>query len=339
MVYLETTENLELLKKAKTWNKKKIKFAIATVIKTWGSSPRPTGSQMLVSENSEIFGSVSGGCIEGSVIAESLEIINGGKSKILKFGVSNEKAWEVGLTCGGEVSVYIENFNNYSDSLNEMIRSINNRKPFSVAIDLENHKNYINFQTSKDHVSEIAVKKPFSKLKNIHTGISLDEKWFKYSYYPNSKIIIIGAVHIAQKLVPLSNSCGFSVEIIDPRKVFASRDRFPLGKLIEMWPDEYFSKNPIDKKTAIVTLTHDPKLDDPALFQALKSDAFFIGCLGSKKTHTSRIKRLIDAGFSKKDTERINGPIGLNISAKSPAEISVSIMAQIIQKHNNLTFK
>ena len=160
-MYLETTENLELLQKAKTWKKNKIKFAIATVIKTWGSSPRPTGSRMLVSENSEIFGSVSGGCIEGSVIEKSLEIINGGNSTILKFGVSNEKAWEVGLTCGGEVSVYIENFNNYSDSLTKMIRSINNRKPFSVAIDLENHKNYINFYISKDHNPEIEVKKQF----------------------------------------------------------------------------------------------------------------------------------------------------------------------------------
>ena len=116
-MYIETSENLGLLKKAQTWTKNKIGFTIATVIKTWGSSPRPVGSQMLVSENSEIFGSVSGGCIEGSIIEKSLEIINGGNSTILKFGVSNEKAWEVGLTCGGEVSVYVENFNNYSDIL------------------------------------------------------------------------------------------------------------------------------------------------------------------------------------------------------------------------------
>ena len=157
-----------------------------------------------------------------------------------------------------------------------------------------------------------------------------------YVFLPKIKIIIIGAVHIAQHLETLCGECGFFVDIVAPRKSFASKKRFKIGELINLWPEDYFKSNIIDERTAIVFLTHDPKIDDQGIHAALNSNAFYNGCLGSKKTHSKRLGRLKDIGFNDTQHNRIHGPIGLDISAKSPAEISVSIMAQIIQIHNKL---
>lgn len=159
-----------------------------------------------------------------------------------------------------------------------------------------------------------------------------DGEWFLNVFNPPLRLIIVGAVHIAQPLARIAALAGYDVTVIDPRTAFASEDRFPGIRLVTEWPDEAMAAEAPDTRTAVVTLTHDPKLDDPALHAALKSPCFYIGSLGSKKTHASRMERLTAAGFDETARVRIHGPVGLSIGAKSPAEIAISIMAQITEK-------
>jgi len=158
-----------------------------------------------------------------------------------------------------------------------------------------------------------------------------DGNWFLNPFNPPLRLIIVGAVHIAQPLARMAALAGYDVTVIDPRTAFASENRFPDIDLRHDWPDEAMAALAPDTRTAVVTLTHDPKLDDPALQAALKSPAFYIGALGSKKTHAARLARLKEAGFEDIDIARIHGPVGLSIGAKSPAEIAISIMAQITE--------
>ena len=157
------------------------------------------------------------------------------------------------------------------------------------------------------------------------------EKWFLIPFNPPLKLLLIGAVHIAQVLAPMAKLCGYDLTIIDPRGSFAQRERFEGQTLINTWPDDAMASLNIDARTAIVTLTHDPKIDDTALQLALKSEAFYIGCLGSEKTHGARIERLSKQGFNAETLARINGPVGLDIGATNPAEIAVAILAEITQ--------
>lgn len=154
---------------------------------------------------------------------------------------------------------------------------------------------------------------------------------FVQVFNPPKRLIVVGAVHIAQPLVAIAHTAGYAVTIVDPRGAFATAERFPGVALSEDWPDDALKALGIDNRTAIVTLTHDPKLDDPALEVALRSDAFYIGALGSKRTHAKRVERLSEAGLTEAEIERVHAPVGLAINAKSPAEIAVSIMAQITQ--------
>lgn len=158
-----------------------------------------------------------------------------------------------------------------------------------------------------------------------------DAPLFVQVFNPPKRMIIVGAVHIAQPLVTLAQTSGYEVVIVDPRGAFATRDRFPGVTLSEDWPDDALTTLDINNRTAVITLTHDPKLDDPALHVALRSDAFYVGSLGSKRTHAGRVERLTEAGFSDAEIAQIHAPVGLAINAKSPAEIAISIMAQITQ--------
>ena len=171
------------------------------------------------------------------------------------------------------------------------------------------------------------------KLTDNRSGIieSTVGKLFVQVFNPSLRMIIVGAVHIAQALVPMARLTGYDVAVIDPRRAWTTDSRFPDVAISEEWPDEALQALDPDNRTAIITLSHDPKLDDPALHVALRSPAFYIGSLGSRKTHASRLQRLGEAGFSEADVARIHGPIGLHLGAKSPAEIAISIVAQVTQ--------
>ena len=302
----------DVLTPLSTWLKEKRKVAIATVISTWGSAPRPVGGQMAIDVNGEIIGSVSGGCIEGAVISEGIKSIKDGKTRVKDYGISNNLAWEVGLACGGELKILIQPLNIEDSIVNSMVAHIKNRQPIKLEVDCITGERLINNSLTNETSY-------YNKLTNQ----------FIHVLAPHPRLFIIGAVHIAQALVSLANIANYDITLIDPREHFATKKRFPDCKIINEWPDTALANVTLDKATHIVTLTHDPKIDDPALITALKHDVGYIGSLGSKKTHYKRCERLLSLGLKEDDVSRIHAPIGLNIKAKTPAEIAISILAEL----------
>ncbi len=182
--------------------------------------------------------------------------------------------------------------------------------------------------SAPDSLNKVAREVLISDVSGTHKIDGVD--WFMHAYNPPYRLIIVGAVHIAQALVQFSTACGYATTVVDPRRSFASDERFPNVTISSAWPDEAMEEFKPDSRTAVVTLTHDPKLDDPALDRALKSEAFYIGALGSRRTHAARLKRLRELGHNDNSFSRIRGPVGLNIEAVTAPEIAASIIAEII---------
>ncbi len=325
----------EIYFKIQEWLSNKHEVAIATVIETWGSSPRPVGSIMAINDKNEIIGSVSGGCVESFVFGKAIEVIKSNNVETLDFGVSNSKAWEVGLTCGGKIKVFLEKISIADISyINKIIKTFSTEKKLIIATRLKDGKK--EFFDGDSEFNNSLLKnnlESFHKIeKSTLKGLS-DDMWFLKVYKTNIKVIIVGAVHIAEPLIKFSTLLGYKVFLIDPRDNFADKI-FNKVTIYKEWPDEALKRINIDESTSIVTLTHDPKLDDPALEYSLESNAFYIGCLGSKKTHLSRQERLKRKGLSDKKIKKLHGPVGLNIGAKTPTEIALSIISQIIEIKN-----
>ena len=318
----------EIYIKILQWLNNKKEVAIANVIETWGSSPRPVGSIMAINSDHDIIGSVSGGCVENFVFGKALEVIKNNNVETLEFGVTNSKAWEVGLTCGGKIKVFLEKISHKDIGFIKKINEIyTENKTMVIATRLNDGQRDI-FDNTEANKSKAKFEIDFDTIKS---GIRLlkDQEWFLKVFQNNAKIIIIGAVHIAEPLINFANHLNYEVFLIDPRSTFNEK-KFNNIKIFKEWPDEALKKITIDQNTAIVTLTHDPKLDDPALEFSLKTNAFYIGCLGSKKTHDSRILRLKKKGINEEQLNKLNGPVGLSIAAKTPSEIAISIISQVI---------
>jgi xanthine dehydrogenase accessory factor len=314
----------DVLDQASQWLAGGKKIALATVIGTWGSSPRPVGSQLVVDEKGAFLGSVSGGCIEGAVIQEAIAAMGDGQPRTLDFGVSDEQAWDVGLACGGNVKVYVRPEDDAT-----LLARLNADRPIAVATNLADGTRTVVDPAAGDgelaDAARIALRD--DKSRTIDTP---DGAVFVHAFNKPLRMFLVGAVHISQALVPMAQLAGYAVTVIDPRGAFATPERFPGVDLSDEWPDDALDELEPDSRTAVVTLTHDPKLDDPALERALKSDAFYIGALGSTRTHAKRIERLTEAGFGEADFTRIHAPIGLDIGSTSPAEIAVSILSEIV---------
>ncbi len=293
---------------------------LAIVVETWGSAPRPVGSLMAISEQAELVGSVSGGCVEGAVVAEALELMAGGAPKILEYGVSDDDAFAVGLACGGQIKILVlpvSGAGGIYPSLHHIERMRREKQPVAHVIDVATG------------AGKVAVPPEFSqRFQRDESGFE-DENTFVVIHNPPLRLYVIGGVHIAQALVPMAKIAGYDVTVIDPREAFASAARFPDTDLHVDWPDSALQSLGIDARTAVVTLTHDAKIDDMALATALTSEAFYIGCLGSTRTHAKRITRLTENGITAEQTARLHAPIGLDIGARTPAEIAVAVLAEI----------
>ncbi|MCC7167401.1 MAG: XdhC family protein [Rhodospirillales bacterium] len=310
------------LAQAALWGKADQPVALAVVTKTWGSSPRPVGSIMAVRADGAFAGSVSGGCIEGAVIRECQDVLAQGKPRKLAFGVSDEEAWGVGLACGGAVELVALQTRLASKLQDARLA----RRPVALAQRLaDGAEAMIDSQSEGAPLAAAELETARQALKADATGLDESGSLFVLPLVPTQRLLIIGAVHIAQFLAPMAAMAGYQVTVIDPRRGFATPERFPKVDLAVEWPDEALSHLGLDAGTALVALTHDPKIDDPALAEALKSDVFYIGALGSRRSHAKRLERLGGDGG------RIHGPIGLDIGAEFPAEIAVSILAEIIQ--------
>lgn len=321
------------------------RVAMATVINTWGSSPRTVGARMAVRDDGSMVGSVSGGCVEGAVVQEALIVLKGESPRLLQYGVADETAWEVGLACGGSIEIFVQPF--VPDVLDPIKDGIASRRVQAEAIVIAGPEKYLGQTTIYDSEEEYicewsqdlqeACKEQI--LKQLERGIpgrvsveiegeSLEI--FIDVFMPAPTLIMIGGVHISVSLCALASPIGFRTIVIDPRKSFATQERFPtIDELIQEWPDKGLEQVGIDRNTAIAVLTHDPKIDDLALLTALRSPAFYVGALGSRATNAKRVERLRKAGLSSGELARLKAPIGLDLGGRTPEEIALAILAEI----------
>jgi xanthine dehydrogenase accessory factor len=304
--------------------------ALATVIETWGSAPRPAGSQLAISAEADIQGSVSGGCVEAAVVIEAQDALHDGTCRILQYGVTDEEAFAVGLACGGTIRILVEPVG-LGDGpavalIERLVAHRAAREAVAYRVDLTQwHRDLLLVGGGRsDAPTDPALAARFAQDKSgVEAGV------FVGIHNPPLKLIVVGAVHIAQPLLQMAKLAGYDATLVDPRDAFAAPHRFPDAAIVRDWPDAALAALGLDARTAVVTLTHDPKLDDPAIAAALGSDIFYLGCLGSRKTHAKRVARLQQAGFSAAQISRIHAPVGADIGAKSPAEIAISIMAEV----------
>lgn len=306
--------------------------AVATVIQTWGSAPQPVGSQLLIDSDGNFLGSVSGGCVEAEIVAQAAEVIESGMPRNLKFGVEDETAWKVGLACGGSIRVFVEPFapqNSPDGALQRLIRDVAARRGVALITNLDTGAARLaTAPTDVEQALAPALAEAFRADRSTPVA-SEDGELFINVFNPTLRLIVVGAVHIAQQLVPMARALGHDVVILDPRSAFASEQRFASTEIVRAWPEDALPRIGLDARTALIALTHDPKIDDPALIAALASDAFYVGALGSRRTHVVRVERLLQAGVPKSAIERIHAPIGLDIGAQGAAEIALSIVGEI----------
>jgi xanthine dehydrogenase accessory factor len=295
-----------LIGAARDW--RPARMALATVIATWGSAPRPRGSHMLVHEDGRFEGSVSGGCVEGEVLLAAAEAIADGRPRRLEFGVADDNAWAVGLPCGGQIELLVQSVD---DS--------------GFAPDL-----FDRIAAARDAGRRIALTTDLATAKSRIGDDPGDDRFVNF-YAPPRRLLIVGAVQIAQSLAAIAHELDVAPVLIDPRGRFLTEERFPGVTLDERWPDAAVAAWKPDMATAVVTLSHDPKIDDPALIAALASPAIYVAALGSRRSHAKRLERLAAAGVGEADLARIDAPAGLAIGAQGPAEIALSIAAGMIQ--------
>lgn len=295
--------------------------ALATVIRTWGSAPRGVGAQMAIADDGAFEGSVSGGCVEGAVILEAQEVLKTGTPRLLHYGVADQDAFAVGLACGGEITILVDPVDTGQglprDMLAALAQAEETRGEIGYEIDLTDWTR-----------REIAPRTDQSQLQQSQ----LQEDRFRFVIRPPVRLIIVGAVHIAQHLARMAQGLGYEVILIDPREGFARSDRFEGVDLRIDWPDDVIGQIALDGMTALVTLTHDPKIDLPALEAVLGAPLFYIGALGSTRTHAKRCEMLAEAGFSAEQIARIDGPVGLDIGASNPAEIALATLAELVAR-------
>jgi xanthine dehydrogenase accessory factor len=286
-------------------------MAIATVVETWKSAPCPVGTHMLVHADGRFVGSVSGGCVEGDVLERAHIVLAGAPPVLRRYGVADDAAWDVGLPCGGDIQVLVQpvSADGFPAHLfADIMKARSAGAALSVATDLETGR---------------------SALLDDDAGAG-----FVNIYHPPRRLLIVGAVEIASALAAIAVSQGVDVTLCDPRGRFLTAERFPGVRLDDRWPDDAVKAFAPDSRSAIVTLSHDPKIDDPALAAALASPAAYVAALGSVRSHQARLARLSAAGVSAEQCGRIEGPAGVAINAISAPEIALSIAGGMIRAFN-----
>jgi xanthine dehydrogenase accessory factor len=313
---------------ARAWLDEHGQAAIATVVSTWGSAPVPAGGQLVVTVDDRFEGSVSGGCVEVDVLVEAADVMASGQPKLLEFGVSEETAWRAGLPCGGKIKVLVEPLTRADIAMiDAIIEARRTRETVVATTRIADGKRQL-YKSDDDVPPEVA-----NHLASGLIGLidRPDGEVFVQPLVPPLRIIVAGATHIGQVFAELARQVGYSVTVVDPRSAFATKERFGAAAAMAEWPEASFDKLGLDVRTAVVALTHASHIDDEALTAALRSPCLYIGALGSRGTHAKRLERLAAAGFTPEELQRIHAPIGLAIGAKGPAEIAVSILAELIK--------
>lgn len=320
---------------AAAWVRAGYGVALATVVETWGSAPRPVGSRSAVRADGLFAGSVSGGCVEGEVVTEALEAIAQGQARMVTYGVADAVAWRAGLSCGGEIVIRIEPIVEgvfAPELLFAIVAALEARRATIRVVDLTSGAERLvqaDALPEGDPITETcAAVFAAGASRRVETGA---ERRFFALAAPAARVCIVGAVHIAQSLAPMAAMIGLDVTVIDPRAAFLEAPRFARFRSFTAWPVEVIGRDVLlDPATAVVALAHRPDIDDPALIAALRAGCFYVGALGSRKSHARRVERLVALKIEPAMIERIRAPIGLDIGAAGPAEIAVSVLAEIV---------
>ncbi|MDQ3810747.1 MAG: XdhC family protein, partial [Chloroflexota bacterium] len=327
----------ELLPDVERWRDAGKKVAMATVVQAYGSAPRRPGSKMAISEDGEFVGSVSGGCVENDVVEHARQVLEDDAPRLVPYGITDEMAFNVGLACGGRIEVFIQPFG----------RAFPTEKPVSFAYIIEGDgqgKGLLAWEFGKHRGSlgrgesfdQRVARDAIAALQEGPRQIRYDDapggpvRVFVDTYPAQPTIVIFGGVHIGVALARLAKATGgFRVVVVDARGVWATPERFPDADEIHVThAEDYLKEHPLGSNAYVAVLSHDPKLDDPALIGALASPARFVGAIGSPRTQAARRERLAAAGLTDEQIARLHGPVGLDIGAQTPEEIAVAILAQ-----------
>jgi xanthine dehydrogenase accessory factor len=303
---------------------------------------------MAMTSDGRIAGSVSGGCVEGAVFEAGREALRTGRPRLLHFGVTDDRAWEVGLACGGKIEVFVEPL--AEDVFGPLSRELAAERSAALVTVIGGPENLLGrkrlrlqdgrsvgslgpeLDSSADRAAGDALRE--GRSRRLETAP--DRELFVEAMLPSPTLIVVGGVHIAIALTDLARAMGYRTIVVDPRQAFGNEKRFPnVDRLLTAWPDEGLRQAGLHSSTAVAVLTHDPKLDDPALREALRSDAFYIGALGSQRTQEKRRKRLLEEGMTESELARLHAPIGLPLGGRTPEEIALSVMAQIVAVRNS----
>jgi xanthine dehydrogenase accessory factor len=292
----------ELAETIERWRARRERVALATVVATRRSAPRPVGSKLAVSERGELFGSVSGGCVESEVALVAADVIADGTPRLLSYGIEDELAWSVGLPCGGEIDVFVERFDGELPAEGVTLTVLEGERA--------GERIRAEVPPGPSRVLELDGERVFADVLG-----------------PPPRLVVVGATDTAEELARAAKALGWHTAVIDPRPALVTRERLPSPDELEVaWPDELEA----DAETAVVVLTHEERLDVPALTKALASDAFYVGAIGSRRTQEKRRERLLEAGLDEEQLERLSGPAGLDLGAHTPAETAVSILAEVL---------
>ena len=293
----------ELAETIERWRARGDRVALATVVATRRSAPRPVGSKLAVSQRGELYGSVSGGCVESDVAVTAAEVLAEGTPRLLTYGIADEQAWSIGLPCGGEIDVFVESFEGELPQEPSVTVTVLEGEHAGERVDAE-------VPPGPSRVLELDGARVFAEVLG-----------------PPPRLVVVGGIDTAEELCRAAKALGWRSALIDPRPALVTRERLPSpDELTVAWPDELTA----DANTAVVVLTHEERLDVPALTAALASDAFYVGAIGSRRTQAKRRERLLEAGLTEEQLERLAGPAGLDLGAHTPAETAVSILAEVL---------
>jgi len=334
--------NEDTLRTIDQWRSDGHRVAVSQVVRTYRSAPRPVGSIFAVSDHGKMAGSVSGGCVEGAIYGEAQELFEGadGKPKYLHYGISDELAGDVGLACGGELWVSL---------IEAADRPELRRGAIVTAITGPHAGGRLVFDADTDAVDGDlagvvrtaaldAAREAVEHEASASVDLADEGLLFVEAVHPAHRLVIVGAVDTAEEVCKLAGQLGWRTVVIDPRTKFATAERIPhADQIIGSWPQDAFDQVALERADSVIVLTHDAKIDDPALEWAIRGGAGYVGALGSRRTQGLRQERLVETGLAREDVERIYGPIGLDIGAHTPAETAVSIVAEVIAHRSGRT--
>jgi xanthine dehydrogenase accessory factor len=325
------------------WHAAGLRFAVATVVRTFSSAPRPPGAAMAVAENGEVLGSISGGCVEGAVYDLALLTLETSETTLQRYGVSDDEAFEVGLTCGGTIDILVQPAD-YPE-LADVLDAVRAGRPVAMVSaagrHLVVHPDRFSGDLGDPGLTAAAAQQATGMLAHgatamIELGAHGEQRMdqvsvFVQSFAPPPRMLVFGAIDFAGAVARIGKFLGYHVVVCDARPIFATRKRFPdADELVVQWPHRYLAETVVDERTVICVLTHDPKFDVPLLEAALRTPAAYIGVMGSRRTHDDRLQRLRELGMGEEALSRLSAPIGLDLGARTPEETAVAIAAEII---------